>query len=222
MSIVPGTAADAPGANVPAAAAAPSRTIPPSHVGFCSDPADDPGQVWRSTAEPAEPVGKGAPEAKEYATFIKELLEAEVARGTTMETRAVAIVTASGTLVTLLLALAALVTRVTTFQVPVAALVFAGISAGLFAVSACYAMLAITPRRAWGLKPACLGSELWDRWADPADDAVAKTTATRLALWQQENTLTQRKAVSVFTAAVFQFGAVAALAIAVFVVLALV
>jgi hypothetical protein len=216
MSTVPETTPAEPGPSVLAAPVAPPR-IPPSHVGFCSDPVGDPGRVWRSTAEP---VGKGGPEAKEYAAFVKELLEAEVARGATMETRAVAIVTASGTLVTLLLALAALVTRVTTFQVPVAALVFAGISAAFFAVSACWAMLAVTPRRAWGLKPACLGSELWERWADSTDDAVAKTTATRLALWEQENTLTQRKAVSVFTAAVFQFGAVAALAVAVFVVLA--
>lgn len=207
MSTVPETAPAAPGPNAP---------ISPSHVGFCSPPVGDPGQVWRSTVPS---VGKGAPETKEYAAFIKELLDAEVARGATMETRATAIVTASGALVTLLLALAALVTRVTTFQVPVPALVFAGISAGLFALSACYAMLAVTPRRAWGLKPDCLGSELWERWADSADDAVAKTTATRLALWQQENTLTQRKAVAVFTAAVFQFGAVAALAIAVFIVL---
>jgi hypothetical protein len=217
MSTVPETAADTSGPNVPAASAVTSRNIAPSHVGFCSGEVGDPGQVWRSKVES---VGKGAPGTKEYAAFIKELLDAEVARGATMETRAVAIVTASGTLVTLLLALAALVTRVTTFQVPVAALVFAGISAGLFAVSACCAMLAVTPRRAWGLKPDCLGSELWKRWADKDDDAVAKTTATRLALWQQENTLTQRKAVAVFTAAVFQFGAVAALAIAVFVVLA--
>ena len=190
---------------------------PASHVGFCSDPVGDPGKVWRTTVEQ---VAHGTPETKEYASFVKELLEAEVTRGATMETRAVAIVTASGTLVTLLLALAALVTRVTTFQVPTTALVFAGLSAGLFAVSACCAVLAITPRRAWGLKPGCLGSELWQRWPDKEDDAVAKTTATRLALWEQENKLTQRKAVSIFTAVIFQFGAVAALAVAVFIVLA--
>lgn len=216
MSTGPETPSAVPGPDRSAAAFSPPH-IPPSHVGFCSDPVGDPGLMWRSTAAS---VGKGAPEAKEYAAFVKELLDAEVARGATMETRAAAIVTASGTLVTLLLALAALVTRVTTFQVPVTALVFAGISAGFFAGSACCAMLAVTPWRAWGLKPACLGSELWERWADEADDAIAKTTATRLALWQQENKLTQRKAASVFTAAVLQFGAVAALAIAVFVVLA--
>jgi hypothetical protein len=198
-------------------AAETTNSKPASHVGFCSDPAGHSGQVWRATVEK---VPRGTEETKEYASFVKELLDAEVARGTTMETRAVAIVTASGTLVTLLLALAALVTRVTTFQVPTTALVFAGLSAGLFACSACCAVLAITPWRAWGLKPACLGSELWQRWPDKEDDAVAKTTATRLALWEQENKLTQRKALSIFVAVIFQFGAVAMLALAVFTILA--
>jgi hypothetical protein len=195
------------------------NTVDPnsSHVGFCSDPVGKTGQVYRMTPEK---VAKGTDETKEYASFVKELLDAEVTRGATMETRAVAIVTASGTLVTLLLALGALVTRVTTFQVPTAALVFAGLSAGLFAISAGCAVLALTPRRAWGLKPDCLVPELWQRWSDKEDDAVAKTTATRLSLWEQENKLTQRKAISIVFAARFQFGAVAMLAIAVFFILA--
>jgi hypothetical protein len=190
-------------------------SLPASHVEFCSDPG---GKVWRATTAP---TAKGDPEeTKEYAAFVKELLDAEDKRGDSMETRAIAVITASGTLVTLLLALAALGTRIDTVRIPVAALVFAGISAGLFAASACSAMLAVTPSRAWGLKPDCLKTELWQRWADADDDALAKITATRLALWETSNKLTQMKAARVFVATVLQFGAGAALAITVIIVLA--
>jgi hypothetical protein len=188
-------------------------SIPPSHVEFCSNP----GTVWRTKQAPA---AKGTPGVQEYAALVKDLLDAEDKRGSNMETRAIAVVTASGTLVTLLLGLAALVTRVDAFDVPVGALAFAGISVGLFTASACSAMLAVMPSREWGLKPGCLKSELWERWADADDDAVAKTTATRLALWESSNRQTQRKAVAVFVSTVLLFGASAALAVAVFIVLA--
>lgn len=199
--------------------AAPDRR--PNHFEFCHETGKKRKRVYRHspTADVPE-VAKGAPErVREYASFIKELLEAEEKRSSSMETRALAVITTSGTLVTLLLALAALVTRVQTFHVPGAALLLAGISAGSFVAAAFCAMLSNAPRRAWGLQPDCLKIELWERWADTDDDAVAKTTATRLAVWEQTHELTQRKARFVSAATAFQFVAVAVLAGAVFAVL---
>jgi hypothetical protein len=194
---------------------APTRK--PNNLAFCRNG----GPVWRgSRTEGAQELAKGEPETvKEYASFIKELLEAEEKRSSSMETRALAVVTTSGTLVTLLLALAALVTRVQAFRVPGAALLLAGISAGSFVAAALCAMLSNVPWRVWGLRPECLKKELWERWTYPDDDAVAKTTATRLAVWEQTHKLTQQKARFVSTATAFQFVAIAVLAGAVFAVL---
>src|SRR6266511_6262018 len=73
---------------------------------------------------PASPLVSGPTHVEAYTEFVKELLENEEKRKTNMETRAVAVITASGTLVTLLLALAALETRLQKFHVPGTAKVF--------------------------------------------------------------------------------------------------
>jgi hypothetical protein len=181
------------------------QRIPPSNQEFC------PGAsfVWRGdTSEPSKP---GA----EYSSFLKDLLEAEEKRNTGMETRALAVVTSSGTLVTLLLALAALATRVQRAQLPGLALGAAAMAAVLLVAAAVCAGVANAPWRGWGLKPECLGTELWERWDHASDNPVAKIAATRLRMWAATHQQTQRKAKLVFTAAMLQGAGALALTVAV-------
>jgi hypothetical protein len=187
------------------------RRIVSSRVEFCRDSSG----VFRgdTTAEPSRP---GA----EYAAFLKDLLEAEEKRGTGMETRALAIVTSSGTLVTLLLALAALVTRVQLARLPGFALAAAAVAAVLFVASALCAGLANAPWPGWGLRPECLRTELWERWDDTSDNPVAKVAATRLKQWEVAHRLTQRKARLVFAAGMLQAAGAVALTTAVVSILA--
>jgi hypothetical protein len=180
--------------------------IPPSDQEFCPLP----GDVWRGddTSEPSKP---GA----EYSAFLKDLVEAEEKRNTGMETRGLAVVTSSGTLVTLLLGLAALVTRVQQAKLPGLALGAAAVAAALLVASAVCAGLANAPWRGWGLKPECLRDELWERWDHASDNPVAKIAATRLRMWAETHQLTQRKAKLVFTAAMLQGAGALALTVAV-------
>ncbi|GIJ51672.1 hypothetical protein Val02_85580 [Virgisporangium aliadipatigenens] len=183
--------------------------LSPNNVAFCGS------TVWRGD----ESSLVGTDSTKEYATFVKDLLEAEEKRGTGMETRALAVVTSSGTLVTLMLALAALATRVLQFRVPDHALGLAGLATASFVVAGILAALVNATWPAWGPGPDCLRTELWDRWGKPTDDPQAKVTATRLALWKSAHKLTQRKAKLVFAAAISQVVGVFAVAAAVVVVL---
>jgi hypothetical protein len=180
--------------------------IAPSNQEFC---AGSSVLIWRG--ETSEPSKRGA----EYSAFLKDLVEAEEKRITGMETRGLAVVTSSGTLVTLLLALAALVTRVQQVKLPGLALGAAAVAAALLVASAVCAGLANAPWRGWGLKPECLGSELWERWDDASDNAVAKVAATRLRMWAETHKQTQRKAKLVFAAAMLQGAGASALTVAV-------
>jgi hypothetical protein len=62
---------------------------------------------WSVSSSPQPPVD-----------FVAELVEAEEKHTTVMEQRALAVITSSGALVTLLLGISALVTRVQQFRVP--------------------------------------------------------------------------------------------------------
>jgi hypothetical protein len=189
-----------------------THRLEPSSRAFCADSPTEP--VWR--AEGSEPSRSGS----EYSSFLKELLDAEDKRSTGMETRSLAVVTSSGTLVTLLLALAALVTRVQGARIPALALVAAAIAAVLLVASTACAGLANAPQRSrWGLKPTCLGPELWDRWGHPSDDPVEKIAATRLKLWEAAHELSQRKARLVFAAVMVQGAGILSLTLAVVLIL---
>jgi hypothetical protein len=203
-----------------------------NRVEFCrtdrlkSDKSRKSSLVWRkghSTPTPPTPPGPGGiatDEVEDYVTFITQLLEAEEKRYAAMETRALAVVTSSGALVTLLLGVAALVTRVQQVQVPRQALLFAALSVVAFLFAAGPAILALSPRRVWGVTPDKLRTELWARWGSAGDDPRQKTTATRLAIWESAHKLSQRKGRLVFAAMVAQAVAVTLLGVAVVIVLA--
>ncbi|GAB3062475.1 hypothetical protein GCM10027053_26170 [Intrasporangium mesophilum] len=162
--------------------------------------------VWRGDS--TEPKGPGA----EYSAFLKDLVDAEEKRSTGMETRGIAVITTSGALVTLLLGLSTLVTRVQSAVLPTFSLWAAALAGVGFVASAICAALANSPWKEWGLNPSCLRAELWERFGDPGDDPTVKVMSTRLRLWESAHQATQRKAKLVFSAVVLQGFAVLTLA----------
>jgi hypothetical protein len=173
---------------------------------FCDNAAEE----WRGGG--GVPVdGHPGTDGEKYAAFVKELLEAEDKRTAGLETRAIAVISTSGTLTTLLLGLAALITNASDWSAPAPALV-AAVAAGVaFVGAAACAMLAHAPGRGWGLKPDSLRAELWQRWGAAEDDPQSKVTATRLALWETAREQTQRKAYLLSAATIGQLIAIACL-----------
>jgi hypothetical protein len=178
--------------------------IRPNTQAFCAD--SEP--VWRS-GDSTEPDGSAA---EKYSAFLKDLVDFEDKRSTQMETRAIAVITTSGTLVTLLLGLSTLVTRVQSAVLPTFALWAAALAGIGFVASAACAALANSPSKEWGLNPTCLRAELWERFGDENDDPDVKVMSTRLRLWESAHHATQRKAKLVFAAVVLQGFALFALA----------
>jgi hypothetical protein len=114
-----------------------------------------------------------------YHDFVKALLDAEITRKTSLETRGIAVITTSGTLVTLLFGLVAVLTSSKTFAFPTqahgwltAALVFFVLAAGLGITSnnipLPYGEEKITKKK------------LQEVWGDTVSDAQAMVTVTRL------------------------------------------
>jgi hypothetical protein len=156
---------------------------------------------------------------QEYSAFVRELLEAEERRSTAMETRATAVIGASGAIATLLLAFAALATRVETFEIPRPAVFLVAISGALFVAAAYAAVMVNAVTSAWGLDPQSLRQELHDRWDHKGDNPLIKTTVTRLEMWSTARGLTQRKARWLRSATLLQSAALTLLAIATMIML---
>ena len=129
-----------------------------------------------------------------YVAFVKELLEAEEKRNAALETRSIAVVTTSGALVTLLLALGAWITRVQTAVIEQTALTLAFVSALLFVLAALLAIGGNAPWKVWAITPTSLSTELWARWLTPGDRPDEKVTATRLKQWESARKLSSKKA----------------------------
>lgn len=88
---------------------------------------------------PAAPADAGG---KVYATYIKSLLDYELSRKTVLESKASAVVTTSGVLVTLLFGLVAVVTGAKNFVLPEDAQVWLGLAVGLFVIATALAVTA--------------------------------------------------------------------------------
>jgi hypothetical protein len=172
----------------------------------------------------ASTAGNDAPDGYDpdpYVDLVKDLLAAEQARVERMEARGLAVVTTSGALATLLLGIAALVTRRQDVRVEHFALVLAALAAIAFVLAAALAIAANRPTRAWTAKPERVGDEMRERWGReaPQDRPQQKATATRLAIWRSLHELSQAKAVLVFAAMIAEAAAVALLASAVVIIL---
>lgn len=82
-----------------------------------------------------------------FSALISEQLEEERARKQSLEQRGLAVVTSSGTLVTLLFALAALVTKPETFQLPPDSKKYLAVAVGAFAIAGVLGIFTNKPLR---------------------------------------------------------------------------
>lgn len=128
-----------------------------------------------TTSEPSTPTGGSA-----YAEFVKDAVATEAQRRESIENRARAVVTLSGTLVTLLLALSSLITKMESYQLPVAARWLTLVAAIVFTLSALAAIGTAMPQTERVIDPAALTRSLPPRWHWSEDSALKKITATRL------------------------------------------
>jgi hypothetical protein len=155
-----------------------------------------------------------------YVQFVTDLLAAEQARIDRMEARGLAVVTTSGTLATLLLAIAALVVKRQGVHIDKSALALAALASLAFVVAAGLGIAANRPRRAWDVSPGAIAEQMQDRWgrASPRDSPDQKVTATRVEIWKSLRELSQSKAKSVFAAMTVEAMAIALLTAAVFII----
>ena len=126
-------------------------------------------------------------------------MEAELAdqrtNKTSLEQRGVAVVTTSGVLVTLLFAMAAVVTKRENFQLPTAAEPWLYAALASFVLAAACGLLATVPLRYKGAAGAALHKVAVEKWDDSARVALRRVTVTRikiLASYRRGNNLKGR------------------------------
>lgn len=115
-----------------------------------------------------------------YLDFVKELVEVEDMRGSTLESRGSTVITSSGALVTLLLGLATLVTKLEAFTLGAGVRTLLVASVAAFAAAVVLAIGISAPQRVRIVDGRSLRSELQDVWHADANFARMKTTSTRL------------------------------------------
>src|SRR4051794_19058062 len=139
------------------------------------------------------------------AEFIAAELEAERTRKSSLESRGLAVITSSGTLVTLLFGLAAVVTKATGFALDDPARWLLVAAAMLFVLAAALGIACNAPARYFQIDPASLTVFVTPSvWVEEAIDAKRELTAARLAELADARSRNQRKAMLVAVAMAFQ------------------
>lgn len=151
-----------------------------------------------------------------FGDFVDELVAAEDKRRDSIESRGMSVITVSGALVTLLLALAALVTKQQNFRLTAGArhLVVAAVLA--FVGSAVLAIATYIPRPTRATDPGTLPDEIRERWEGTPDSARKKTTITRIEYLQESRRSNNWKAAALLMAMLVQVAALVLLALAVY------
>jgi hypothetical protein len=150
-----------------------------------------------------------------FADAVRDLLNVEEQRRQSLEARGVSVITVSGTLVTLLLGLAALVTKRTDFHLTGSARELVTGAVVAFTVAALLAIAAHAPQRERVGDAGELAATLPGLWDEGADFARKKLTATRLELLGATQRANDRRATALLGAMIAQAVAVALLAWAV-------
>ncbi|THA29839.1 hypothetical protein [Streptomyces sp. A1547] len=150
-----------------------------------------------------------------YTEFVKDLLSAEEKRRESLESRGGAVIGVSGTLVTLLLALSALVRGKAESPLPAAATDRLSIAVLAFTAAALLSMLTYTPQRTRVTDPEALARLLPALWEQGHIHALKKTTAARLEQFKHTQRANDRKGRALGAAVLAQIVGVGALAAAV-------
>lgn len=156
-----------------------------------------------------------------YGLYLKDEIAAQDARKASFEQRGLAVVTTSGTLVTLLLALAAFSTKeADTFLLPTDARTWLSRALSLFLVSAAAALLSNLPLPYKAVEPDQIKGRMKnDEFASSADAATKDIALTRVKTLISAKRQNSRKGWVVFSALVLEILAVGCLAKAVWIIL---
>jgi multisubunit Na+/H+ antiporter MnhB subunit len=152
-----------------------------------------------------------------YAELIEKLVDAEASRKTALEQKAGAVITTSGTLVTLLFGLVAVLTTKQSYAVPPAAHAWLGGAVLLFTLAAVTAIYISVPRP-YG-QTEMTQSELRGHWSDPLIKARAAVASVRLQGLERARKTNTAKAKMLTAATGIEVVAVLTLAIAVLIML---
>ncbi len=152
-----------------------------------------------------------------YSAFIKDLFDGELARRTTLESKAGSVITTSGTLVTLLFGLVAVVTGAKTFTIP------AGANGWLLAaiiafVAACIAAIFVGVPLPYGETEITM-ADLASAWTDAPAETEAAIAGTRLEALSAARRWNAMKAWILLGAIAGEIVAIALLAVAVGVII---
>jgi hypothetical protein len=138
-----------------------------------------------------------------YAAYIEEQVEAQDSRKGSLEQRGLAVITTSGTLVTLLFGLAALSTKQNaTFSLPQASRVLIVIAIGFFFFAIVTAIVTNVPFFYQVVEPEPLHTAVRDRWDDSDAVAERKVAYTRLTVMESAQKMNTIKAVTLFIAVI--------------------
>jgi hypothetical protein len=150
-----------------------------------------------------------------YAAYIKDQVDAQEARKSSLEQRGLAVITTSGALVTLLFGLTTLSTkRAAMFEIPGAAAAFLTLALVFFVLAALSAIITNLPRSYQGVTVEGLRGAVKDRWDDDEAEAsrmVALTQLKELASAKEVNT---QKSWALITGMVLEIVAVALVGVA--------
>ncbi|GLZ36123.1 hypothetical protein Lesp02_83100 [Lentzea sp. NBRC 105346] len=154
------------------------------------------------------------PAGKEYAVAVKELVDTEAKRRDSLESRAVAVVSVSGTLLTLLLALSA-ATRGKDVQLVGGGRAFVVVSVLVFVVAAAAAIGVYAPRVATTIDVGRLRDEVRAHWSDDSGWGLKRVTGERLHQLDELQRTNDTKGKWLLGAVVAQFAGVVLVAVAV-------
>lgn len=169
------------------------------------------------------PNAAGSSDASGYASygvFIKDELDVQDKRKASFEQRGLAVITTSGTLVTLLFALAALSTKeAATFTLPGAAVTWLSVALVLFFVSALAALLSNAPFVYQAVPASSIKERLRERPVRDAAAAAKDIAFSRLDALESAKRLNGIKGLALTAAMSFEALAVGCVAVAVWIIL---
>jgi hypothetical protein len=166
-------------------------------------------------ATPAQNLNASLPEqgSKPYSDYVKELEDAQTARKASLESRGTAVITTSGTLVTLLFGLVAVLTGSKTFVFPSAGRDYLLAAVILFVLATSLGIVVNLPL--FYKQTQLTGSDLKKVWNWPSGDAMAKIAVTRLVAIESAKKANAIKAWLLFAAGMAEFGALLSLFLAI-------
>jgi hypothetical protein len=150
-----------------------------------------------------------------YAAYIKDQIDAQEARKSSLEQRGLAVITTSGALVTLLFGLAALSTKSgATFDLPGAASTFLTFALVFFVLAAGSAIITNLPRSYQGVTVDGLRDAVKDRWDDSEEVASRMVALTQLKVLASAKDVNGQKGMALVAGMVLEIIAVALVGVA--------